>query len=96
LHAGENVDSNLKGSHLDDFTKHLKHVDQKLKELKFSQSILTKKNLGHHECKIFILLILATLVHNYKIRLYSIIETSLMCGILIMQLFYIKNLIKDY
>ena len=51
LHAGENNDSNLKSSHLDEFTKHLKHVDQKLKELKFTQSILNKKYDGHHESK---------------------------------------------
>ncbi len=53
LHAGENVDSNLKSAHLDEFSNHLKHVDQKLKELRFTQSILTKKCDGHHQSKLF-------------------------------------------
>lgn len=50
IHSGNNTDTHLGQEHLDKLFTKLKLIETKMKEVKLTESIITKKLDGHHEC----------------------------------------------
>ena len=49
IHSGNNTDTHLSQEHLDRLFTKLKSIENKVKEVKITEKIITKKTESHHE-----------------------------------------------
>jgi len=76
----------LKGNHIQDLYNELERTVSGIREISFNQKMVNSKFDTHYD---------KVLEHNKNITFWSIVETLLMAGILIFQLFYIKSQVDN-
>jgi hypothetical protein len=76
----------LKAENIQPLEAQVVSVFNKFKEVKFNQQMMTRRMKNHYE---------NTRNHNFNIKVFSMIETILILGIIVGQFLYIKKLIQE-
>jgi hypothetical protein len=82
----KNNDLSLSADHLDPLYNQIDSIDNMVKDIRFTQRMLSDKMRGHFKI---------VKVHNKNIVRYNIIETVVMSLIVLIQMFYLKKLVNN-
>ncbi len=87
MHTTKEEMKNLNMDHIQKLFYDVDIVHNGIREIHFNQKMLNRKFEAHFD---------KTIQHNKNITFWSILETTLMSGILLIQLFYIKYQVENH